>query len=420
MDLYTFAASILSLAILIAYLNHRFIKMQTTIAITCASVLISLIIILIGKIGYDHFSLDVIQSVRQINFSSLLLNGMLSFLLFAGALTVDLDALKNQKWEIGVLSSFSTILSGVLVGVLSYYLLHFLGFDIAFIYCLLFGALISPTDPIAVLATFKQLKAPKDLDVIVAGESLFNDGVGIVMFLTLFQLAFSHVDITAKSVTLLFLRQAIGGMVYGGILGFLTSWLIYYADDHKIEILLTIGIATGGYALAQAIGISGPLAMVVAGFIMGNYARHHCMSRHTPVILDEFWEIIDEVLNAVLFLIIGFELLLIGLSKNLIIAAFLAIPLVLFVRLITVAIPMSLFRFKKNYSPYITTILVWGGLRGALAIALVLTLPPGMPHDLLLAMTYVVVAFAVIVQGLSIAPLVRLSVAGQRNSSVPN
>lgn len=409
MDLYGIASIIVTLAILIAYVNHRFIKMQTTIAITCASVLISLIILLTNHFGFNTYTKDITANLNQINFNALLINGMLSFLLFAGSLNLDLKALKESKWEIGILASLSTVMSTFLVGILSFYLLKFLGLQIDFIYCLLFGALISPTDPIAVLATFKALKAPRGLEVMIAGESLFNDGVGIVMFISIYQIAFAHQEATTLSIITLFLRQAIGGIVYGSLLGFLASRLIYYANDHKIEILLTVAVATGGYALAQFLGISGPLAMVVAGFIIGNYARRNCMSRHTPTVLDEFWELIDEILNAVLFFMIGFELLLLKFNTKIIIAALLCIPLVLLVRFITVALPMSLLRFKKDYWDYTISILVWGGLRGGLAIALALVLPRGEPHDMFLFITLVVVAFSVIVQGLTIPRLVRLA-----------
>lgn len=409
MDLYKLFSIILTLAILIAYLNHRYIRMQTTIAIMTSSLLLSLVLLFIVKFfGFKSFEHDLMVTLDKINFEKLLINVMLSFLLFAGALTIDLHALKNQKWEIITLASFSTLASTFLVGILIYYFLPLIGISLNFIYCLLFGALISPTDPIAVLATFKQLQAPKDLDVTVAGESLFNDGVGIVIFLTLYQIAFTQEAISASSVILLFLQQAIGGLVYGLILGLVGSWLIKFADDHKIEILITIAVATGGYTLAQTLGISGPLAMVTAGIMIGNYAKNKYMREESQKVLDEFWELIDEILNAVLFLLIGFEILLVFTGKNYIFAGLWAIPIVLFTRYVTVAIPMSLFKIKRNYCPYMVSILVWGGLRGGLAVALALALPPGEYRQLILIMTYAVVCFAVIVQGITVSPLVKL------------
>jgi CPA1 family monovalent cation:H+ antiporter len=416
MDLYNLAAIILTIAIFVAYINHRYIKMQTTIAIMSASLLLSLLLIILSQyFGLSDLQQNIATQLLKIDFHKLLINGMLSFLLFGGALTIDLHTLRNQKWEIAVLSSFSTIASSFLVGILTYYLLPVLGFHLDFIYCLLFGALISPTDPIAVLSTFKQLGAPKELDVTVAGESLFNDGVGIVMFLTIYQIAFANQPLTLETVSLLFLRQAIGGLIYGTLLGLLASWLTKYADDHKIEILLTIAVVTGGYALGQALEISGPLAMVVAGIIIGNHARHHYMTTESQKVLDEFWELIDELLNAVLFLLIGFELLVVHINYYTLLAALAMIPLVLLVRYVTVAFPMGIFKIFRQYHPYTITILVWGGLRGGLAVALALSLPNGSHREVILAMTYAVVAFAVIIQGLSVAPLVRLT---QRNHSL--
>lgn len=417
MDFYTSASLIVTAAILIAFINHRFIKLQTTIAIMVSTLLIALILVILDKFfGLPRFEQQILTTLDNINFEKLLINGMLSFLLFAGALTIDIHSLRSQKWEIFTLASFGTILSAFLVGIGCFYLLPFIGIHLKLIYCLLFGALISPTDPIAVLALFKKLQAPKELGTIVAGESLFNDGVGIVMFISLYHIAFSHEPISSNSVILLFLQQALGGTLYGFLLGFIGSWLIKNADEHKIEILITIGLVTGGYSLAQALHISGPLAMVVAGIIIGTYARHHGMSAHTQVILDEFWEIIDELLNCVLFLLIGFELLPIAHGNRYLFAGLFAIPLVLLVRLIIVILPMSLFKLKNQYPPHLIKILVWGGLRGGLAVALALSLPSGDYRQIILAMTYAVVAFSIIVQGLTIQPLVKFSVPAKKSS----
>lgn len=406
MTLYTLGSIILTLAVLIGYVNHRFIKMQTTIAIMSGALLLSLALIIVGQFGFMQIEMHISQALSKIDFHNLLINGMLSFLLFAGALTININDLKSQKWEIGVLASFSTIASTVIVGVSSYYILHWLGFRLDFIYCMLFGALISPTDPIAVLATFKQLGAPKQLDVTVSGESLFNDGVGIVLFLTIYQLAFNGKPVTTETVILLFLQQAIGGIIYGAIIGLIAYWLIKPIDDHKIEILITLTVVTGGYALAQALDISGPLAMVVAGIFLGNQGRNFSMSKKSRESLDQFWELVDQILNAILFLLIGFELIVIRFNQHYLLAAIIAIPLVLCVRFITVAIPMRIFKTKRKYTPFFTTILVWGGLRGGLAVALALALPPSQHRNLILAMTYSIVTFAIIVQGLSVKALV--------------
>jgi len=406
MDIYTLASIIMTLAVMIGYLNYRFVKMPTTIAIMTSSLLLSLTLIIIGQFGFTHFEQHVSSVISKINFHNLLINGMLSFLLFAGALTVDISHLKAQKWEITTLASLGTIISTILVGALSYYLLPLIGIHLSLIYCFLFGALISPTDPIAVLATFKKIGAPKELDVIVAGESLFNDGVGIVIFLTLYKLAFSGITITWQNVSLLFLHQAIGGLIYGIGLGYIAHWLIKPVHDHKLTIFITLLITTGGYSLAQALNISGPLAMVVAGIMIGNRSMH-TMSEHMRHTLSNFWELIDDILNAILFLLIGFEILSLSFDHESILAALLAIPLVLLVRLITVATPMSLFKLKRSYPKLATSILVWGGLRGGLAVALALALPPNPERRIILSMTYAVVAFAIIVQGLSVKQLVK-------------
>lgn len=409
MTIYTLLASIISVAILIGYINHRFVGMQTTIAIMSSALLLSLVILISGHLGFHDLAIQVESTLGKINFHNLLMNGMLSFLLFAGALNVDINQLKNQKWEIGVLAILSTIVSTLLVGVLTYYLLLFLNLSVPLIYCFMFGALISPTDPIAVLATFKKLGAPSQLNVTVAGESLFNDGVGIVLFLTFYHLASTGTQPTIENVSLLFLQQAIGGIIYGAVIGLIAYFLIKPINDSKIEILITLAVVTGGYALAQGLGLSGPLAMVVAGIFIGNRGRNFSMSEETRISLDTFWELVDEVLNALLFSLIGLELLRITYTHDTIYASLIAIPLVLLVRCITVATPMWFFKRRRKYTPYFTSILIWGGLRGGLGVALALALPPSPHRSLILAMTYAVVMFSVIVQGLSVKPLVQLS-----------
>lgn len=407
MNIYNVAAIILTLAIMAAYFNFRYIKIQQTIAIMASSLILSLFLIVIGNLGFTHIDKDIARTLESIDFHSLLINGMLSFLLFAAALHIDINQLSKQKWEIGILATASTIFSTLMIGMMSYYLLHWLGIQMEFIYCLLFGALISPTDPIAVLGLFKQLDAPKALHTAVAGESLFNDGVGIVIFLTIYELAFSsgaHISFT--SVSLLFLRQAIGGIIYGVLIGLAAYNMMKPINDHKIEILITIAIATGGYALAQVMDISGPLAMVVSGIFIGNKGRNFHMSKKSRDSLDMFWELVDEILNAVLFLLIGFELLLVDAVSTEILAALLAIPMILLVRFITVGIPMSIFKRYKKYYPCTISILVWGGLRGGLAVALALALPLGKERSIILAMTYAVVMFSIIVQGMTIKPLI--------------
>ncbi len=409
MNLYTLFSIIISGAIIIAYINSRYIKMQTTIAMLSAALIMSISILIIGHLGFVQSTSKFTQFMQQIDFHSLLINGMLSFLLFAGSLNIDIQYLRDRKWEVIVLSSLSTIASTILVGVLIFYLVKIFNIHLEMIYCLLFGALISPTDPIAVLAIFKKLQAPERLHVLVEGESLFNDGVAIVIFLTLYHFAFLGVPITFTSVTSLFLHQSIGGICFGILLGFVAYKFIKPLNNSRLEILMTLVIPTGGYALANQLGFSGPLAMVVAGIFLGNRGNLFSVSGRTKENLDNFWTMVDDLLNAILFMLMGLELLVIQLDKTLFLLGICAIPLVLIVRFITVAIPMTIFKRFKTYNPYIIRILTWGGLRGGLAIALALALPKGHHRIILLAMTYSVVVFAIIVQGLSIKFLVNKS-----------
>lgn len=407
MSPYVLVSLVLTLVAFIAFLNHHTFKIQMTIAIMVGSLCLSLLLILLQHAGLTNLTQHTQTLLIQTNFHHLLINGMLSFLLFAGSLTIDFERFKKQKWEIGTLASISTIFSTILVGFLLYAMLPLFHATLPLLYCLLFGALISPTDPIAVLATFKEIKAPKNLETCVAGESLFNDGVGIVIFITLYHLTFSGVPITFHEVSTLFLQQAGGGILYGLLLGFITRYLITTANDHRIAILITLAVVTGGYNLALAFNISGPLAMVVAGIFVANTKTLKQKGQQNTLLL--FWEIIDDVLNAILFLLIGFELLAIHTLWKHSLLALTIIPIVLIVRLITVSIPMAFFQRQRSLEPYTITLLTWGGLRGGLAVALALSLPPNQYRDLILALTFAVVAFSVIIQGLSIKPIAKLA-----------
>jgi monovalent cation:H+ antiporter, CPA1 family len=409
MNPYTLSSIVLTLAIAIAYINHRYIKMQSTIAIMAGSLLISVVFIILQHMGITQIANQTKSLLLQTNFHHLLINGILSFLLFAGSLTIDFSEFKSRKLEISILATASTIVSTLLIAMSTYYLFPVFNVHLPFLYCLLFGALISPTDPIAVLATFKQIGAPKKLTVCVAGESLFNDGVGIVLFLTIFQLTFNHTAITFQNISLLFLEQALGGIAYGVILGWIALKLCQTTKDIKIIILLTVAIVTGGYNLALAIHISGPLAMVVAGMFLGNKMNANKTEAKRNELLKIFWEIIDELLNAVLFLLIGFELLVVNINASILLAMLATIPLVLIVRLITVAIPMKTLQLKRSHDPYTITVLTWGGLRGGLAVALALSLPPSQYREIIVAITYGVVIFSVVVQGLTIKPVANLA-----------
>lgn len=418
MNFYILTSIIITLAALIGYINHRTLKLQSTIAIMLGSLFISLILLVTQHIWHTQLAEQTKNLLIQTDFRHLLLNGMLSFLLFAGALTIDINSLKQQKWVIGILSSVSTIASTLLLGTLVYYLLPLANIHLPYLYCLLFGALISPTDPIAVLATFKRLNAPKDLEICVAGESLFNDGVAIVIFLTLYQLAFKGVPITFIKVSELFLQQAIGGIIYGVLLGIVAHRLMKRINDERILVLITLAVVTGGYNLALALQISGPLAMVVAGIFIGNKRKRIAPNPQGRDTVDVFWQVVDEMLNAILFLLIGFELLTISVTGWQLVAVIAVIPLALLVRLFTVAIPMKLIQLKHHNSPYAISILTWGGLRGGLAVALALSLPHSYYKDFIMAMTYGIVAFAIIVQGITIKPLVKLAKASPKQKNI--
>ena len=410
MDVYTLSSIVVTLAVAVAYINHRYINIPTTIAVMSSALLISLSLLLLDYLGVHHLSQTAAHLLAPIHFPHLLLNGMLGFLLFAGGLNVDIKDCKDQQWEIATLAILGTVGSTVLIGYGSYWLLHAIGCPLPWVYCFLFGALISPTDPIAILSIFKSMNAPRSLSIKIEAESLFNDGIGIVLFLSIYQLAFSHQPITLLSVSFLFLQQAVGGTVLGVGLGYITYWLIRPINNHKLEVLVTIGTVTAGYPFAQHLGVSGPLAMVIAGMIIGNRHRKRlALQEHHPSALDTFWELIDELLNAALFFLVGTELLLLHFQTQALIAASIAIFLVLITRYITVSIPMMLFKLKRHYAPYAIHIIVWGGLRGGLALALALSLPKGAERHLLLTMTYAVLLFTIIIQGSAIKPLLTLS-----------
>jgi CPA1 family monovalent cation:H+ antiporter len=403
-------AILISLAALFSYINYRFIKLPNTIGLLVIALLLSLSIIVLGKFGIpleEHAK----HLLTQINFNETLMQGMLSALLFAGALHVHLEELNKQKWVVAVLASVGVIASTFMIGFASYYIFAFLGLDIPLIYCLLFGSLISPTDPIAVMGILKTIGAPKSLETKIAGESLFNDGVAIVIFLVLLNIAGAghgaEQEINAASIALLFTQEALGGALFGFIIGYITFRMLVSIDNYQVEILLTLALVLGGYAFASALHISGPIAVVVAGLLIGNKGRRFAMSEKTRLHLDNFWELIDEILNAILFVLIGLEVLVLSFEMQYLWAGLVMIPVTLLARFISVGTPVSLMKHRKSFSPRIIQILTWGGLRGGISIALVLTLPDNEYREALLVITYIVVIFSIIVQGLTIGKLIQ-------------
>jgi len=401
------AAILITLSALFSYINHRFIGLPTTIGVMLIALLMSLLLILIGELGVARFDEVAERLLLGVDFDETLMHGMLSFLLFAGALHVDLGGLKQQKWVITILATMGVFLSTMIVGVLAWAVLSWLRIGIPFIYCLLFGALISPTDPIAVLATLKNVGIVKSLETKIAGESLFNDGVGVVVFLVIAGLAVDPGNVSVGTAVLLFVREAVGGVLFGLGLGYAGFFLLRTVDNYQVEVLITLAMVMGGYAAALALHTSGPIAMVVAGLLIGNRGRVLAMSDRTREHLDTFWELVDEILNAVLFVLIGLEVLVLQFTREYLIAGLLMIPLVLIARTVSVGIPINLLRLKRDFSPHVVKILVWGGIRGGISVALALSLPAGPQRDVVVAMTYIIVVFSILVQGLTIGTVAK-------------
>jgi CPA1 family monovalent cation:H+ antiporter len=398
-------ATLTTLAALFSWLNHRLLRLPTTIGLMALSLLFSLGLVILGHAGFSVED-ELLRALGSLDFADALLNAMLGALLFAGALHVDLGDLSRQRGVIAVLATVGVLISTVLVAGLSWLAFGALGVELPWLYCLVFGALIAPTDPVAVLGILKGANVPATLETKIAGESLFNDGIGIVVFLVVVSLAAGGAPMGPADVVALLAREALGGVVFGLLLGGGAYWLLRAVDDYHVEVLVTLAVVTGGYALAQALHTSGPLALVVAGLFIGNRGRMFAMSEHTRERLDSFWELIDEFLNALLFVMIGLEVVVIGFDASLLAAGALAIPAVLAARFVSIGLPIRLLRRWRSFSPHAIAILTWGGLRGGISVALALSLPAGPERDVLLAVTYTVVCFSILVQGLSMAPLV--------------
>ncbi|MDA0740186.1 MAG: sodium:proton antiporter [Nitrospirae bacterium] len=406
MELFDILAIVISLTAGFSYLNHRFIGLPVTIGVMVIALLASLLIQIIDLLGF-HIGDHAARWLSTIDFNTTLLHGMLSYLLFAGALHVNLEDLHDQKWTIGILATVGTVVSTFLVGTITWWVLGLLGVDLPFIMCLVFGALISPTDPIAVLGILKNAKAPKSLEVKITGESLFNDGVGVVIFLVLAEIATGTHEPTAGHIAGLFAQEAIGGAIFGLALGALGYGLLKSIDQYQVEVIITLALVTGGYALANALHLSGPIAIVVAGLVIGNQGRKFAMSEKTREHLDVFWELLDEILNAVLFVLIGLEVLVLTFTQEYLLASLALIPLILLCRLVAIGLPMTMLRWVRTFSPGAVWLMTWGGLRGGISVALALSLPTSQERDVILAITYAVVVFSIVVQGLTMEKLVK-------------
>ena len=391
-------AVLLTLSAVFGYVNFRYIKLPTTIGLMLLGLIFSLLIIVAGKFS-PGIADTASQFVSGIEFDEALLGIMLSYLLFAGALHVNLGDLASQKRVIAILATIGVVFSTLLTGSAAWLLLKAMGIAPDYIDCLLFGALISPTDPVAVLGILKKAGAPKSLETKITGESLFNDGVGVVVFLSLLAVATGQMQPTLENIATLFAQEILGGLLLGFTLGLIGFFMLKKIDNYQVEILITLALVTGGYSLANRLHISGPLAMVVAGLIIGNQARNLAMSGKTEKHLDTFWELIDEILNAMLFLLIGLEVLVLEFQTDYLIFGLLAIPLTLAVRVTAVTLPVMLLKNSRDFSPGVIRALTWGGLRGGISVALALSLPKGETRDLILMATYLVVIFSIAIQG---------------------
>ena len=411
MSIFSIGAILIGLSALFGFINHRFFHLPHTIGLVVIALLASLSIIGLNLIVP---SVQIGQSVtgilRQIDFNETLMHGMLSFLMFAGALHADFSAIKTRRLTIAVMAIFGTLISTFVIGALMWFLLGFLNLKIPFIWALVFGALISPTDPVAVLSLFKTVKVPGTLQAKMAGESLFNDGVGVVLFTVVLAIALASEghgnDMGSSEIIKLFFTEVAGGVLLGLIAGYIGYRAMHRIDESSLEVLITLALVMVTYSLALSLHMSGPIAMVVAGLFIGNSGVKYAMSEKTRDDVLTFWTLIDEILNSVLFLLIGLEVLVVAENIENFWLALLAIPVTLFARTLSVTIPIAILSRWETFTKGAVPVLIWGGLRGGIAVALALSLPDNKYKFAILTITYGVVLFSIIVQGLSIKPLV--------------
>ncbi len=407
MEVFPLVSFVLVLAALFSWLNHRYLRLPTTIGVMALSLGASILVLLLDAAGLD-LRAPAVRLLERLSFREAVLEVLLAFLLFAGALHVDLGRLVGQGRVIGLLATVGVMVSTFLVGAATWFVLPFLGLEIRFIDGLLFGALISPTDPIAVLGILKRLGVSKGLETKIAGESLFNDGVGVVVFTVLVGLASGSGSADVGSIVGLFLVEIVGSLVLGFLAGGLVYRMMRSIEKYEVEVLLSVALAAGVYSLAASLHASGPLAVVVAGLFIGNTGRTLAMTEETRRHIDTFWELVDEVLNVVLFALIGLEVLVIQLAPTWLTAGAVAIPIVVLARFLSVGGTITGLRRLRTFSRHTVKILTWCGLRGGISVALALAIPVGVEaRGLLLTMTYVVVVFSILVQGMTVAPFVR-------------
>ena len=411
------AAAVITLAAVFGYINHRWLKLPSTIGLVVIALATSFAVIVID---FAIPGMELRETARraflQIDFHETLMQGMLSFLLFAGALHVDLDDLLSRKWAIGSLATVGVLLSTALNGIGIYYLARLVGIDIPFAWALVYGALISPTDPVAVLGILKAVPGvPASLRAKIAGESLFNDGVGVVVFAILVAIAsgggaHGGEPIGALGVTELFVVEALGGAVLGLVTGLIAFYAMKSVDEYNLEILITLSLVMVTYGVATYLHLSGPIAVVVAGLLVGNHGTRFAMSERTREHVETFWSLLDEILNAALFLLIGFEVIVLSYTVPELLGILLAIPLALAARLVSVALPIAILSLRQTFTKGSVPVLTWGGLKGGISVALALSLPDLPAREPILVFTYGVVIFSIVVQGLSIKRVVQAAV----------
>ncbi|NNK39343.1 MAG: sodium:proton antiporter [Winogradskyella sp.] len=408
MEFYSIATILVVLSALFGYINVKFLKLPITIGLMIITIVFTVVVIGISQFD-DTLLIREKAFISQIDFQTVLLDIMLSFLLFAGALHTNFAQLKIQRWPILAFATFGVTVSTLLVGTITFYMLQIIGFEVSFINCLLFGALISPTDPIAVLGILKKAGAPKKLETKIVGESLFNDGVGVVVFLTIYAIARNpDAPVQFSEIAQLFGQEVIGGILLGFILGWITYRSMKSIDNYEIEVIITIAAVMGGTMLAHRFHLSAPLAMVTCGLIVGNdTVRDSAMSEITETYVDKFWELIDVLLNTLLFVMIGMEMLILTFEKNYVMAGLFAIPIILICRYISLWLPIKIFAERLDFVPKTNLIMTWGGLRGGISIALALSLTAEMDRELFLVITYIVVVVSIIGQGLTVEPVIK-------------
>jgi CPA1 family monovalent cation:H+ antiporter len=408
LTLFDITAVVLTLAAVFGYINHRWLKLPVAIGLVVIALTVSVCVMLLDVLMETlEYERTIRVMLDRIDFDDTLMKGMLSFLLFAGALHVDLEHLLSRKWAVIAMATAGVLISTLIVGYATFGLAWATDVAIPLPWCFVFGALIAPTDPVAVLGVLKTIKVPHSLEAKIAGESLFNDGVGVVVFTIVVVLASSGAAVTATDIAVLFLREAVGGAVLGLAAGYVAYRAMKAIDEYNLEVLITLALVTLTYSIGLMIHVSGPIAVVVAGVLIGNHGTRFAMSELTCDHVNKFWALTDEILNAVLFLLIGFEVLVLTITGNVVWLMALVIPVVLFARFVAVATPLSLLRLGQEFTKGAVPVLTWGGLRGGISVALALSLPDIPEKQPILAATYSVVVFSIVVQGLTFKTVVR-------------